>query len=497
MYKIREIKYSSSTVSIQVYKIENRKRKIIRHIGTARNEQEKLNLIHLANDFIIKISQQFVLFENEQTDKVVNLSQSEFIGVYYGFFYELLHKLFLKIGFDKHKSNLLLDLVVIRLFEPASKLRSIELLEQYFGIKHRRQSYYESVKKWLELKEKTEKMAVNFAKKHYNFTYDLLFYDVTTLYFESFDEDELRKNGFSKDNKSQQPQILVALMVSKEGFPIAYEVFSGNTFEGHTFIPVIKKIIDKNSIKDFTVVADAAMISTENIEQLNVNNINYIVGARLGNITKELLIKIDKMLIREDGENIRIATDNGFLICSFSSVRYRKDKYEMEKQIQKAKQIIENPSKIRKTKFTKSNKGNNLEINQALIDKTKKLLGIKGYYTNLKESKVSNTLIIDHYHQLYKIEQNFRIAKSDLQTRPIFHYKEEPIKLHILICFMALITSRYIELETGMSIKKFIQECKKITDGRILNKTTNKEMQLRVKLNPIIVEILQKLKLLT
>lgn len=497
MYKIREIKYSSSTVSIQVYKIENRKRKIIRHIGTARNEQEKLNLIHLANDFIIKISQQFVLFENEQTDKVVNLSQSEFIGVYYGFFYELLHKLFLKIGFDKHKSNLLLDLVVIRLFEPASKLRSIELLEQYFGIKHRRQSYYESVKKWLELKEKTEKMAVNFAKKHYNFTYDLLFYDVTTLYFESFDEDELRKNGFSKDNKSQQPQILVALMVSKEGFPIAYEVFSGNTFEGHTFIPVIKKIIDKNSIKDFTVVADAAMISTENIEQLNVNNINYIVGARLGNITKELLIKIDKMLIREDGENIRIATDNGFIICSFSSVRYRKDKYEMEKQIQKAKQIIENPSKIRKTKFTKSNKGNNLEINQALIDKTKKLLGIKGYYTNLKESKVSNTLIIDHYHQLYKIEQNFRIAKSDLQTRPIFHYKEEPIKLHILICFMALITSRYIELETGMSIKKFIQECKKITDGRILNKTTNKEMQLRVKLNPIIVEILQKLKLLT
>ena len=497
MYKIREIKYSSNTVSIQVYRIENRKRKIIRHIGTATNEQEKLNLIHLANDFITKISQQFILFEDQQSDKVVNLSQSEFIGVYYGFFYELLHKLFLEIGFDKHKSNLLLDLVVIRLFEPASKLRSIELLEQYFGIKHRRQSYYESVKKWLELKEKTEKLAVNFAKKHYNFTYDLLFYDVTTLYFETFEEDELRKNGFSKDNKSQQPQILIALMVSKEGFPVAYEVFSGNTFEGHTFIPVIKKFIDKNSVKDFTVVADAAMISTENVEELNQNHINYIVGARLGSINRELFTKIDEMLIREDGENIRIATDNGFLICSFSSLRYRKDKYEMEKQIQKAKQIIENPSKIRKTKFTKSNKENNLEINQILIDKTKKLLGIKGYYTNLKENQASNLIIIEHYHQLYKIEQNFRIAKSDLQTRPIFHFKEDPIKLHILICFMALITSRYIELETGISIKKFIQECKKITDGRILNKITNKEIQLRVKLNPIIIEILQKLKLLT
>lgn len=497
MYKIREIKYSSNSVSIQVYRIENRKRKIIRHIGTASNDQERLSLINLANDFISKISQQFVLFKNEQSNKIVNLSQSEFIGVYYGFFYELLHKLFLKIGFDKHKSNLLLDLVVIRLFEPASKLRSIELIEQYFGIKHRRQSYYESVNKLLELKEKTEKMAVNFAKKQYNFTYDLLFYDVTTLYFESFDEDELRKNGFSKDNKSQQPQILIALMVSKEGFPIAYEVFSGNTFEGHTFIPVIKKIMDKNSVKNFTVVADAAMISTENIEQLNINHINYIVGARLGNITKELFTKIDSMLIREDGQNIRIATNNGFLICSFSSIRYRKDKYEMEKQIQKAKQIIENPSKIRKTKFTKSTKENNLEINQTLIDKTKKLLGIKGYYTNLEEGKASNTEIIKHYHQLYKIEQNFRIAKNDLQTRPIFHFKEEPIKLHILICFMALITSKHIELETGMSIKKFIQECKKITDGRILNKITNKEIHIRVKLNPLMIQILQKLKLLT
>jgi transposase len=286
-------------------------------------------------------------------------------------------------------------------------------------------------------------------------------------------------------------------MVSKEGFPVTYEVFSGNTFEGHTFIPVIKKFIDKNSVKNFTVVADAAMISAENVEQLNDNHINYIVGARLGNITKELFTKIDEMLIRKDGENIRIPTDTGFLICSFSSIRYRKDKYEMDTHIQKAKQIIENPSKIRKTKFTKSNKENNLEINQNLIDKTKKLLGIKGYYTNLNESQATNTLIIEHYHQLYKIEQNFRIAKSDLQTRPIFHFKEEPIKLHILICFMALITSRYIELETGISIKKFIHECKKITDGRILNKITNKEIQLRVKLSPIIIEIIEKLKLLT
>lgn len=133
-------------------------------------------------------------------------------------------------------------------------------------------------------------------------------------------------------------------MVSKEGFPVGYEVFSGNTFEGHTIIPVIKDFIKKNEVKDFTVVADAAMISAENIQQLTQNNINYIVGARLGNIPAALIEIIDKNICREDGKSIRLKTDNGYLICSYSSVRYRKDKYEMDKQIEKAKLVIANPS---------------------------------------------------------------------------------------------------------------------------------------------------------
>ena len=139
----------------------------------------------------------------------------------------------------------------------------------------------------------------------------MLFYDVTTLYFETFEEDDLRKNGFSKDNKSNQPQILIALMVSKEGFPITYEIFSGNTFEGHTILPVVKKFIDKHQVKNFTIVADAAMISTDNIKQLRENEINYIVGARLGNLSANLIKIIDENICREDGKSIRLKTDNG------------------------------------------------------------------------------------------------------------------------------------------------------------------------------------------
>jgi len=496
MYKIREIKYASNSVSIQVYKIENRKRIIVRHIGTARNEQEKSDLLALANDFIEKASKQLHLFDNNQSNNILYVNQTEFIGVHYSFLYELISKLIISIGLDKLKNNLLLDLVILRLVEPASKLRSIELLDEYFGIKHRRQSYYQSAMQWLPLKSKAEALSLDFARRHYAFNFDLLFYDVTTLYFETFEEDELRKNGFSKDNKSHQPQILVALMITKEGFPIAYEVFAGNTFEGHTIIPVVKNFITKNKVKEFTIVADAAMISFENIQALRENAINYIVGARLGNVSNELIAEIDKRIAREDGKNIRIKTDNGYLICNYSSVRYRKDKYEMEKQIEQAKYIVNNPSKNKKLKFTKAS-GQNIELNQKLIDKTKKILGIKGYYTNIEEVIIDNKIIIERYHELYKIEQAFRISKSDLQTRPIFHYKEEPIKLHLLICFMALVLSKHIELQTNMSIRKFIHECKKITDARLKNQITGKELRIRANLNQATIEILRKFDLLT
>ena len=494
MLRIRVIKTASGASAVQVVYYRNRKRIIFKHIGSAKSSQELETLKLVAQDLIKNSTSQISLFEETKFDNLLYLDRSEFLGVYCTFLYEVISSLISEIGLDKIKKQLLLDLVTIRLVEPASKLRSIELLNSYFGIKHRRQNYYQSAPQWLDLKERIESMVVEFVRKNYSFNFDLLFYDVTTLYFETFEEDELRKNGFSKDNKSQQPQILVALMVTKDGFPIAYEIFCGNTFEGHTIIPVVNDFIRKQAVKDLTVVADAAMISTTNIQELLKNGLNYIVGARLGNLPNELIEQIDRKIDREDKKSIRIKTDNGYLICQYSSVRYRKDKHEMEMQIEKAKTIIDSPSKNKKLKFIKSI-GEKIELNQALVEKSTKLLGIKGYYTNLDETLTDNQTIIDRYHELYKIEQAFRISKHDLQTRPIFHFKEEPIKLHILICFMALVVSKHIELTTGDSIKKFITECKKVTDARLLNKMTNKELRIRTEFNDKIQKYLHVLNL--
>lgn len=479
MLHVRTVKTKGNSRSVQVYRYQSSKRIIIKHIGSGTSEEQITVLQEMARVFIADYTRQLYLFEESKPNQEsVLVNQCEYIGIYYTYLYDVLRSVQHQIGYVLEPDGLLNDLVVMRIFEPTSKLRSIELMQTYFGIKHRRQGFYESARKWLDLKDKIENKTISFAKKQYGFDFSLLFYDVTTLYFETFSEDELRKNGFSKDNKSQQPQIVVALMVTPEGFPVSYEVFSGNTFEGHTLIPVIKSFIKKQEVENFTVVADAAMISTENVEALRTEKINYIVGARLGNAQSGLMATIDANLPRTDGNILRLKTDNGYLICSFSKKRYNKDKYEMNKQIDKAKSMLCQPSKVKKVKYLKSN-DNKMMLNERLIEKTTKLLGIKGYYTDIEEAVADNATIISRYHDLYRVEQAFRVSKNDLQTRPVFHFKKEPIQLHMLICFMALAVSKHIEITSALSIRAFLTHCKKITDARLLNKITNKEIKMR------------------
>lgn len=495
MLKIRAVRTGSGKTAVQVYYLYNRKRIIVKHFGSA-SAQEDLDILRVqAEQFISDYSNQGSLFSSTKHSVGPSLEHYECIGFYYRFFYNVIQELIIQIGIDDVTSYLLKDLITIRILEPSSKLRSIELLDTYFGIKHRRQNFYKEAPKWNFLKSQVIEKVQDFATREYGFDYSLLFYDVTTLYFETFEDDDLRKTGFSKDSKSQQPQILVGLMVSKEGFPIAFDVFPGNTFEGHTILPVVKEFISKKNVGSFTVVADAAMISHDNIKELRSSGIHYIVGARLGNLSQAIFEEIDAKMQREDGKIISIQTEKGNLICSFSSSRYRKDKYEMEKQILKAQSILKSPSKNSKAKFVKTHK-QTIKLNEDLIEKTIKILGIKGYYTDLDDNVLSASKVIERYHELYKVEQAFRVAKSDLETRPIYHFKDEPIRLHLLICFLALAVSKHIEIKTNFSIKRFITEAKRVSDARMVNRLTQKEVIVKGKTTQIANEILYKLNLL-
>ena len=366
MYYIRQTQTSSKATAVQVVEYVKRKMVIAVHIGSAHTPEDLIALQELARKWMEKHGQTGLFQSVRQPSN--QLQKFEYTGIRYIFIYEVLHKLMAHFQFATLGGKLLHDLVVIRIIEPASKLESLALLKRYFGIHHRRQSFYESLPKLVLLKDAAEKLTVARAKEEFNFDFSLVFYDVTTLYYESFEADDLRKHGFSKDGKPQQPQIVLGLVVNADGFPVSYEIFEGNKFEGHTIIPVIKSFKEKHSVSTLTIVADAAMISSENVKALEENSLNYIVGARMGNISPKLIKEISQTLGGRDKETTRIKTPLGELVADFSVKRYAKDKREMEKQIKKAELLVNDPTKVKRAKFLKTGSTYGYELNAELVD---------------------------------------------------------------------------------------------------------------------------------
>lgn len=485
MYRVRTTKTASFKTAVQIVHRGSHKIKVVKHIGTGSNADEVKKLVEKAHRYIIQTSNTKPLFPEifrTGKDNTVIVDDLEFTNTYHSFAYEFLSYFYGRCGFEKLNNDLLKDLAIMRIIEPCSKLHAVFLLKEYFGKQYGKTVMYEKLPKMKDLKAECEKYAVAYAKEYLSFDFSLVFYDVTTLYFETFKEDAegFRKPGFSKDNKANQPQVVIGLIVTREGFPVSCEVFEGNTFEGKTFMPAITKFRNTYGIKNLIVVADAAMISFENIEKLKENNLSYIVGGRTANLKRSQMEEISKNLRNIDGGTTQIETERGLLICDFSLTRYKKDKWEMEKQIKKAENLLKENKGIKRTKFliNKDKKKTEQVLNTELIEKTKILLGIKGYYTNLTQE--TNETIITHYHNLWHVEKAFRIAKSDLEARPIFHHKKEIIEVHILIVFISLCVAKSIELLTHLSIKKVRDMIWRILDIEFTDTFTKREYRKRM-----------------
>jgi transposase len=471
-FKIRTTKTKSGKIAVQVVNYAKRKVNVLKHLGSATNEEEVEVLKKKAENWISMEMNKKGLFG---TGKDPYFSNYRYLGFTYAYAYEFLEKIYHKFNFQNHVSGLFKDLVIARMLEPKSKRDSLVFLQTFLDITHSENILYKMIAKYDNAtKDNLEKEIVKIAKSDFGFDFSFVLYDVTTLYFESFKSDDFKKCGFSKDHKNNQPQIVIGLMVTKDGFPLSYEVFAGNTFEGNTFLPCVFDFKKKHNVDQITVVADSAMISKQNLDTLLESGLNYIIASRLANLKESLINKIDDEIKRTDGNSVRI--DN--LVIDYSNKRYRKDKAELDKQIEKAKlNLNARTEKISNIKYLKNDKVPRY-LNQELIDKNTKLLGLKGYVTNLKNK---NKEIVDYYHNLVKIEHAFRIAKSDLEARPIYHHKEESIKNHMLICFMALAMSVYLELKNKRSIHSVVEKLKSVTDAKILNVLTNEVIFDRVK----------------
>lgn len=469
MLRIRKVKTKSGSTAVQVVQYFGHRVKVEKHIGSAKNDQEIEALKGLATDWIEKHTAQTNLFLLEK-QKILFVDKSECIAVTHNFAYQFFAKCIEKCGLSCFP-RLLIDLVIMRLIEPSSKLQAINLLERYFGIKYS-QHIYQTIPQFIDYKTDIEEQAFSIAKEAFNEKFYYVLYDVTTLYFESFKADDLKIQGFSKDNKSQQPQIVIGLLVTPSGFPLSYNVFSGNTFEGKTMLPIIEDFIFRHPDTKPIVVADAAMLDEERLAELRKKKISYIVGARLANANVGLVKQIHTSLTAVNRATVRLQTKHGELVCDFSIKRYKKELNELNKLIQKAEDLVAKQSLGNKTRFVKRVSKEKVELNTALIEKRKLLLGIKGYCTDLSEDQLSSNEVIDKYHQLWHVEQSFRMSKFDLEARPIYHQKEDAIRSHVMICFIALIIEKYLELKTNLSLKKIRMLVWGITESHIQDSVT-------------------------
>jgi len=293
---------------------------------------------------------------------------------------------------------------------------------------------------------------------------------MTTLYFEASDEDDLRKTGFSKDGKHSNPQIFLGLLVGIGGYAIGYDIFEGNTYEGHTLIPFLEKISSKFNLHKPVVVADSGLLSKENINALQEQGYEYILGARIKNEAKQIKEKILETKLK-DGQIKNIEKDkNTRIIISFSEKRAKKDAHNRERGLKRLEK------RIKSGKLTKSNINNrgynkylklegeiSIEIDYDKYKKDNQWDGLKGYITN---SKLSDKEIIENYANLWHVEKAFRMSKTDLRIRPIYHHLQRRIEAHICISFAAY--SIYKELERILYKEKSnlsVEKAKELTQN--------------------------------
>ena len=314
--------------------------------------------------------------------------------------------------------------------------------------------------------EQIQKISLAHTLKILDNALSVVFYDVTTLYFEAADEDDLRKTGFSKDGKHQQPQIVLGLLVSAGGYPLDYNIFEGSKYEGDTMLPVLEYFEKKYTHSKLIVVADAGLLSNKNIQQLIEKQYGFILGARIKNETEAIKKLILELVLTDGGSHLIEKENKHRLIISYSTSRAKNDAHNRKRGIAKLEKAL-NSGKLNKKHI--NNKGYNkylklegevsISIDYEKYEDDAKWDGLKGYLTNTNLAKEE---VINQYRQLWNIEKTFRISKSDLRIRPIYHHLKRRIESHICISFVAC--KIYKELERQLKIKNCSISAEKVID---------------------------------
>jgi transposase len=475
---IRKKKNGSGSISVQVLQKRQGKNVLLYSAGSSFDTTEISKFVLQAKDWISNQTGAELDFDNTEllfSKFMDNILSIKPVGTNI-----ILGSIFEEIGFNAIEDDLFRKLVLGRINYPVSKLKLVEYLaryEQYYIDEDTIYRYLDKIA--TQYKRQIQQLSYNHTVSVLGHSPTIVFYDVTTLYFEIEQEDELRKTGFSKDGKHQHPQIVLGLLVSKGGYPLGYEIFQGNKYEGYTMLPILNYFKRTYKLEKIIVIADAGLMSKKNLDNLKANKYTYIIGARIKNENDKLKQEILSLPLKNN-EYKEIIKGQDRLIIGYSEARARKDAHNRQRGITKLEKEIKS-GKLTKDNIT--NKGYkkfldvtidgnaSVKINKQKIEEDKKWDGLKGYATN---TTLTIAEVVDNYKELWIIEKAFRIHKNDIKIRPIYHRLPKRIEAHICICFAAY---------------KIIKELERQLKEKQYNITANRILEVAQSLNEIEVKI--------
>jgi hypothetical protein len=378
--------------------------------------------------------------------------------------WQVLTTAYSRVGFDVLADEAFRAMVLARIVEPSSKADSLRVLAELGAPCPSLRTLFRSLKRCQDrdYRATIAKACTAFSARAGGMG-ALVMYDVTTLHFETGDEDALRKVGMSKEHRVD-PQVQVGLLVDPSGFPLEVHLFEGNTAETTTLLPVLRAFQQRHGVTGMVVVADAGMLSANNLNAIEDAGFSFIVGSR---ITKAPYDLAEHFATHgdyfTDGQILESARAMGSgkherqrrVVYQWSFKRSKRDDKAINAQIARAEKVAAGKAPLARTRFLKVT-GATKELDQATIDRARQLAGLKGYVTNLAPAAMDGAAVIRAYHELWQVERSFRMTKSDLRARPVFHHEREAIEAHLTVVFTALAVSRYLQDRSGVSIKKLV-----------------------------------------
>lgn len=510
---VRRVRTASGATAVQIAESVAGRRRIVRHVGSARDEVE-LGLLMAAARRLLEVDAQdeldlglslptmkaamvapaaAALFEEQDAPSLRRpvVAAPRVLRTSSVLLYDALAGVYADLGFDALGDEVFRDLVIARVVEPTSLLDADRVLADLGRVSASLSTRKRTLRRCQDGAYRDRLAMLCFEHAAASGDVSLCLYDVTTLHFEADNEDALRKVGYSKERRVD-PQIIVGLLVDRGGFPLEIGCWEGNKAEKHTIVPIVEAFQARHNIENLVVVADAGMLSAANLTTLDEAGHRFIVGSKTtkapidlashfhwhgdaftdGQVIDTLTPKIGKNTANDialRAEPIWDKTEHPEswrAVWGYSAARFARDNKALTAQENRARAVIAGEKAARTPRFVKTSNGDRI-LDQAALARARRLAGLRGYVTNIEASALPAAEVISSYRDLWHVEQSFRMSKSDLAARPLYARRRGAIEAHLTIVFTALALSRTIQTRTGLSLRRFLRQLRPLRSATI------------------------------